>query len=210
MSGAQLAIIAGLDVDEHKQTRATPLRRAGVSAARKILMGQLAEAGIKLLNPTIITEAILRAYVDADELGVIAQQGRWSETTRRLATMQVGETITVKSTRATAHQRLKPARLLMNNPAAAWTMMVEGVTVHVTRLPDGAEHAPRQWSKIVERLAAMNVGQRLVIKEIRASQDGYFRLASYYPGAARRRMNDPDASWTSESTTKGCRVERIR
>jgi hypothetical protein len=191
-------------------TRATPLRRPAVDAARRALIEALAEAGLKVLNPTIITEAVLRAYADAERVVVVAEVGRWSNGTRQIAAMAVGDTITHTGTRSTAHQRLKGARILMDNPAASWTMCVSAGVVSITRLPDGQKPAPRRWSTVVEKLIGLEIGERVLVPEIKPSPKGELRLSGYYKQAARIRMGQPLAEWISASTNHGLRVERVR
>lgn len=187
-----------------RRRRQTPLRQAALNAARAALIHELSEVGIRVLNPTIITEAVCRAFVKAD-VDAKRTSRPFSPQTVALSRMAVGDTITLTgSSRTTAHQRLRYAREIMGNPDAVWTMRTVPGGVEVTRLDDGAEVVGIVHAPAAKALAAMQVGESRIMNE-----HGMLPRDGYYKTAARRVLKDENANWTMRVTTKGLRITRI-
>ena len=194
-----------------KLKRAAPLRPESLTAARRALVDTLAEGNVSILNPTLVTEAVLRAFIAAERMA-FREDGRISETAKELAAMKVGDAIlTGPCATQTIRGRMVTARTLMDNPDAMWTSRTQSDgRIQVTRTTDGRRPVSGvAISPITLEIAAMAPGESKIGVAIKAvgTVDS---LGTNHKAKARRMLGQADADWTVRSTTKGVRVTRVR
>ncbi len=159
-----------------------------------------------LPNPEAIVRIVAQAYAP-QLLKEKSTSGRYSQHTRKLAAMQVGEIARFHGTSSSMiHAKCRAARLLSANPQMKWrTDAQPDGWIRVTRMADGARRTTAITSDVTRTIMAMEVGDSAIITTLGRREC----FTSAYKSVARRIMGRPDAQWTSKQTTKGVRVTRV-
>ena len=159
----------------------------------------------RVRNAEAATRAVLQAYVPV-LLKERTTSGRVSVVTRQLAAMEVGQVIRLRGASSSqTHAKMRSARLLMENPQAAWrTDSQSDGWLRVQRLPDGLKRTTAVTSHVTTTISKLPVNGSYLFDHMTKRSC----FASGYKQVARRLMNDPHAQWSAKTTTKGVRVTR--
>ena len=175
-----------------------------IKAAVLTLRANLAAQGVSVADPEIIVRRVVAAYLPVFNK-IKARGKKWSSETLSLSEMAVGDELLISTLNPSAiHDRMRSARVRMNNSTAAWSTARDGQAIRVVRREDGSEKPTVVRSPMAKKMAEMQVNETHTFPATSAR-----RSTSSYSDRARLAMGDPGARWTYQQTNKGMRCRRV-